>query len=75
MYVWGDGWYGLGGVGYILNSENVYHFLLSHTIIMPIPIPDQKAGSCALPAFKIQVVIPFSHTKCTFLNVKNHGLS
>ncbi len=42
---------------YILNSENVYHFLFSHTIIMPIPIPDQKAGSCALPALKIQVVL------------------
>ena len=44
---------------YILNSENVYHFLFSHTIIMPISIPDQKAGSCALPAIKIQVVVPF----------------
>ncbi len=41
---------------YILNSENVYHFPFSHTIIMPVPIPDQKARSCALLALKIQVV-------------------
>ena len=35
-------------------GENVFPFF---TIIMPIPIPEQKAGSCALPALKIQVVI------------------
>ena len=28
----------------------------SHTIIMPIPIPSQKAVCCALPALRIQVV-------------------
>ncbi len=31
----------------------VYHFLFFHTIIMPIPIPEQKAGNCV----KIQVVL------------------
>ena len=31
----------------------------SHTIFMLIPIPDQKAGSCALPALTIQVVLCF----------------
>ena len=49
----------MGGVldgMYILNCKNVYHFLFSHTIIMPFPIPDQKAGNCALPALKVQVV-------------------
>ena len=29
---------------------------------MPIPIPDKKAGSFALPALKIQVVFKFTFT-------------
>ena len=53
----GGGLDGMGlGVKYMLNSENIYHLLYSHTIIMPILIPDQKAGGCALVALKIQVV-------------------
>ncbi len=30
--------------------------LSTHTLFMAIPIPNQKAGSCALPVLKIQVV-------------------
>ncbi len=31
--------------------------LPSHTLFMAIPIPNQKAGSCALTVLKIQVVL------------------
>ena len=34
---------------------------------MPIPIPDQKAGSCALLALKIQVVL--NHISHNNLNI------
>ena len=37
---------------------------------MTIPIPNQKAGSCALPVLKIQVVIRSDHK---YYRLKNKG--
>ena len=40
-------------------SFPIPHTPPTHTFFMAIPIPNQKAGSCALPALKIQVVIDY----------------
>ena len=45
--------WGLGGMGQGMKPP-------THNFFLPIPIPYQKAGSCALPALKIQVV----HSSC-----------
>ncbi len=73
-YGWGCLWYWKGSRG-MHGWYGIPPNLSTDALFMAIPIPNQKAGSSALPVLKIQVVIPYISNminKCPFYEHSFH---